>query len=174
MIALRIVPVELADEAAAAKRRDGAGVLVPAAGSTAWMEHGEGDEGWYTVNAAVVYMMCYGGFQRHAEGRRYVRCVVADDSEIVAEVGYIGGQLVALMVSHFSSPVDETDVFEDTPLLTLPIDVEKSSVPASLMRDVVAKIKEPLRFCQWCRYTLVEGKYGWRCCKCGKLEARAA
>ena len=118
MIAFRVVPVELADEAAAARRRDGAGVLVPAAGSTAWMEHGEGNTGWYTVTAAIGWMHVYGGFSPRPH--LTTNMVVKDDTEIVASVGVIGGQLVALLVHHFSSPVDETDFFVSTPLLCEP------------------------------------------------------
>jgi hypothetical protein len=123
MIALRIVPVELADLAAAAKRRDGAGVLVPAAGSTAWMEHGEDGEGFYTVQQAVRYVSFFNGL---SIAKLYSqRCVVADDSEVVAEVGYIKGQLVALMVSHFSTPDDEGDFFVPTPLLTPVLEISE-------------------------------------------------
>ena len=138
MIALRIVPVEPADPAAAAKRRDGAGVLVPAQGSTAWMEHGEDGEGWYTVHAAIAWMRIYGRFGKTCHVYKYGKCVVCDDSETVADVGYIKGQLVALMVSHFSSPVDETDVFVDTPLLTLP---DTQPAPELLVCTLVDEIR---------------------------------
>ena len=138
MICLRIVPVQLADPAAAAKRRDGAGVLVPVPGATAWMEHGEGGEGWYTAYDALFWMMWSPNVHFRPSGVDRPKHVVCDDTEIVAAVGHLDGQLVALIVSHFSSPVDDTDYFQDEHLLTLP---DTQPVPDALVHDVAQMLR---------------------------------